>query len=40
MSFFRKVFASVGIGSAKVDTIIETEDIYAGCEVKGRVDLL
>jgi sporulation-control protein len=37
MSFFNKVFASVGIGSAKVDTKLERDTIAAGEEVRGVV---
>ncbi|MAD89736.1 MAG: sporulation control protein Spo0M, partial [Pseudoalteromonas sp.] len=27
---FKKILASVGIGAAKVDTILETEHLYPG----------
>ncbi|UII54471.1 sporulation protein [Cytobacillus spongiae] len=39
MSFFNKVFASVGIGSAKVDTKLEKERLFPGEEVKGIVEI-
>ncbi|ULL13210.1 sporulation protein SpoOM [Paenibacillus sp. H1-7] len=35
MSFFKKMLASVGIGSAKVDTQLHTERLAAGEEVQG-----
>ncbi|WP_028400718.1 sporulation protein [Ectobacillus panaciterrae] len=34
---FKKFLASVGIGSAKVDTVLQQEQYYAGEEVKGTV---
>lgn len=37
MSFFDKMFASVGIGAAKVDTILNNDKLVAGDEVSGRV---
>ncbi|RSD26252.1 sporulation protein [Mesobacillus subterraneus] len=37
MSFFNKVFASVGIGSAKVDTKLEKDRVMPGEEVRGIV---
>lgn len=37
MSFFKKMLASVGIGSAKVDTRLDTDHIAAGEEVSGVV---
>jgi len=37
MSFFKKMLASVGIGSAKADTQLDTEQIAAGEEVSGVV---
>ncbi|MDZ5474653.1 sporulation protein [Bacillus sp. 31A1R] len=39
MSFFNKVFASVGIGSAKVDTKLENEMVSPGEEVRGVVEI-
>jgi sporulation-control protein len=39
MSFFNKVFASVGIGSAKVDTKLEKDTLTAGEQVKGIVEI-
>lgn len=40
MSFFNKVLASVGIGSAKVDTKLETDIVTPGGQIKGVVDIL
>jgi sporulation-control protein len=37
MSFFDKMFASVGIGAAKVDTILTNDRLIAGDEVSGKV---
>lgn len=39
MSFFNKVFASVGIGSAKVDTKLERDTLAPGEEVRGIVEI-
>jgi sporulation-control protein len=39
MSLFNKVFASIGIGSAKVDTILEKDTLMIGEEVKGVVNV-
>lgn len=39
MSFFKKALASVGIGSAKVDTRLESPSLYAGQEVRGVVHI-
>lgn len=39
MSFFKKVLASVGIGSAKVDTRLETETVRVGGPLRGRVQI-
>lgn len=39
MSFFNKVLASIGVGSAKVDTRLETQKLYAGQEVRGVVHI-
>jgi sporulation-control protein len=39
MSFFNKVFASVGIGAAKVDTKLERDTLTAGETVKGVVEI-
>lgn len=37
MSFFDKILASVGIGAAKVDTILNNDRLIAGDEVSGKV---
>jgi len=39
MSFFNKVLASVGIGAATVDTILEKEEVMFGEEIKGIVNI-
>ncbi|WP_080845755.1 sporulation protein [Cytobacillus gottheilii] len=39
MSFFNKMLASVGIGSAKVDTKLESDKVMPGGEVKGIVEI-
>jgi sporulation-control protein len=39
MSFFNKVFASVGIGSAKVDTRLEKDRVIPGEELRGVVQI-
>jgi len=39
MSFFNKVLASVGIGSAKVDTKLETDVATPGKELRGVVEI-
>ncbi|TKC19577.1 sporulation protein [Robertmurraya kyonggiensis] len=39
MSFFNKVFASVGIGAAKVDTKLERETVAPGEEIRGVVEI-
>ncbi len=39
MSFFNKVLASVGIGSAKVDTKLETDVVAPGGQIKGVVEI-
>lgn len=39
MSFFNKVFASVGIGAAKVDTKLEKDRVMPGEEVRGIVEV-
>ncbi|WP_442594177.1 sporulation protein [Neobacillus sp. D3-1R] len=39
MSFFNKVFASVGIGAAKVDTKLEKDTLTLGEQVKGVVQI-
>lgn len=39
MSFFNKVLASVGIGSAKVDTKLETDVAIPGGQIKGVVEV-
>lgn len=35
MSFFNRMMASVGIGSAKVDTLLEKPNYYPGEEIRG-----
>ena len=35
---FKKFLASVGIGSAKVDTVLATEDFIQGGEVEGQIE--
>ncbi|WP_102348530.1 sporulation protein [Bacillus sp. Marseille-P3661] len=37
MSFFGKMFASIGIGSAKVDTVLANDKLTPGEEIKGKV---
>ncbi|MBT2677855.1 sporulation protein [Bacillus sp. ISL-35] len=39
MSFFNKVFASVGIGAAKVDTKLEKDRVMPGEEIRGIVQI-
>lgn len=39
MSLFNKVFASVGIGAAKVDTMLEKEHVMPGEEIRGIVQV-
>lgn len=39
MSFFKKLGASIGIGSAKVDTKLEKSAYYAGEQIKGQVEV-
>jgi sporulation-control protein len=39
MSFFNKVFASVGIGAAKVDTRLEKDRVMPGEEIRGVVQI-
>jgi sporulation-control protein len=39
MSFFNKVFASLGIGAAKVDTKLEKSSYHAGETMKGVVEI-
>lgn len=39
MSFFNKMLASVGIGSAKVDTKLENDKVTPGGEVRGVVEI-
>ena len=39
MSFFNKMLASVGIGSAKVDTKLEKSSYEAGEQIKGEVEI-
>ncbi|GLB61163.1 sporulation protein [Cytobacillus sp. NCCP-133] len=40
MSFFNKVLASVGIGSAKVDTKLERDTVSPGEDLKGVLEIL
>lgn len=40
MSFFNKMLASIGIGAAKVNTILVNDRLVAGDEVSGRVVIL
>lgn len=39
MSFFKKVLSSVGIGSAKVDAIIDNPQLSPGDTVQGRIEV-
>ncbi|CAM3746372.1 sporulation protein [Mesobacillus zeae] len=39
MSIFNKVFASIGIGSAQVDTRLERDNYFPGEEVKGIITI-
>ena len=39
MSFFKRMLSSVGIGSAKVDTILEGELFYPGETINGVVEI-
>lgn len=39
MSFFNKMLASVGIGSAKVDTKLESDTVIPGGEIRGVVEI-
>ncbi|TAF33256.1 MAG: hypothetical protein EAZ57_06675 [Cytophagales bacterium] len=39
MSVFQRMLASIGIGAAKVDTVLEKEELVAGEHVKGYVHL-
>lgn len=39
MSFFKKLGASIGIGSAKVDTKLEKSSYEAGEQIKGQVEV-
>lgn len=39
MSFFNKAFASIGIGSASIDTKLEKDTVMAGENVKGIVEI-
>jgi sporulation-control protein len=40
MAFFRKALASIGIGNAKVDTIIESTEIHPGGVLVGKVTMV
>lgn len=37
MAFFKKALASIGIGNAKVDTVVENPQLYPGQELRGMV---
>ncbi|PAB60041.1 sporulation protein [Anaeromicrobium sediminis] len=37
MSFFKKAMASMGMGSAKVDAVLDSERVQAGASVTGKV---
>ena len=39
MSFFKKTLASFGIGSAKVDSVLQQEVLYPGEKANIRVDV-
>lgn len=39
MSFLKKAMSSIGIGAAKVDTILYNDQVQAGQEVKGHVQI-
>ncbi len=39
MSFFKRMLSSVGIGSAKVDTVLEGEEYAPGDEIRGVVNI-
>lgn len=39
MAFFRKALASIGIGNAKVDTIIESTEVFPGGTLVGKVTM-
>jgi sporulation-control protein len=36
---FDKILASIGFGSAKIDTVIENKDIYIGDTIKGKINI-
>ncbi|MCX7920613.1 MAG: sporulation protein [Clostridia bacterium] len=40
MSFFDKAFASIGIGSAKVNTVVNNKTVRVGDEVQGYVTII
>jgi sporulation-control protein len=35
MSFFKKVLSKVGIGAAKIDTVLDESEVYPGAELSG-----
>jgi sporulation-control protein len=39
MGFFSKVLASVGIGSARVNTVLYNSNVYQGGEIRGHIDV-
>lgn len=39
MNFIKSAMASIGIGSAKIDTILNSRIVQPGCEVKGYVKI-
>lgn len=39
MSFFNKVLSSVGIGAAKIDTVLDSSEAYPGQEITGSVQI-
>lgn len=39
MAFFKKILSSIGIGSAKVDTILEDDEFYPGDEIDAVVKI-
>ncbi len=39
MAFFKKILSSIGIGSAKVDTVLEDDEFYPGDEVDAVVKI-
>ena len=39
MSFFKKALSSIGIGSAKVDTVLLQDQVQPGGVLRGRVEV-